>query len=344
VQYFEGFICAKDPFKPDTCEDQIVVQPGALYAVIDGATDISGKRFSDSLGDDATGGRLAAVAMANTFRRLGCARFETLPEPDRVLSLLTDAVWALYERLGIADDVLSSGDHRFRAAFAAAFMAGETVRVMRVGDCSVRINGSQILKHDFPADIVLSAARSLAWGILSDRGVPADVVRAGVRQLIVKGLDADNLETVTGLTSVEIAEIRRNVTHLPAIITAAGGDRANVEHILSSGLEGVRAAPQDFDALVVDGVSDVTGSLSVVDIPIMDMRTLELFSDGYPAAPDEASVAAWEAALREADETDPERIGAYASTKGRVGNNFGDDRSIIIAKATLGQSHDGLSI
>jgi hypothetical protein len=94
----------------------------------------------------------------------------------------------------------------------------------------------------------------------------------------------------------------------------------------------VRTDPSAFNASVVDGVSHLDEVALCRDMALADIGTLELFSDGYPMMGDAPNIAAWEAALAHVDATDPERVGEFASTKGRVGAFFGDDRSILIVK------------
>jgi hypothetical protein len=318
---------------PHANEDQIVVVPDALYGVVDGATDISGARFDDRLGAGATGGRLAARAVAIALAELAAAPFPALPEPARVLDATGAAVAAVYRRLGIDAAATRSGDHRFRAAFVAAFLAGDAVRLLAIGDCAARINGREMLRREFPGDLVLSAARSEAWRLLAGRGVAPDVARAAVRRLIVEGLDPAR-PAREAFAGAELAAIRDAVTGRADLRAAVGGD-GRVRQILDAGLQGIRAAPGEFGAAVVDGIEDPSGAVLVRDLALADVETIELFSDGYPATADAVSVASWEAALAHADAVDPERVGTYPSTKGRDGRKFGDDRSILIVRTKM---------
>lgn len=325
--YIEAFSCAKNQALPDTNEDQIALVPGVFYAVADGATDISGRRYDDRLGSNATGGRLAARAIAEALNDI--SRTAGLPEPDAVLDAANRSIAAVYERLEIAPDLVLNGEHRFRAAMAAAFSDGQTMRLITVGDCTIRINGAHCLQHAFPADSIFAAARSLAWALLTERGMATEDVRAASRALIVDGLaqparppftDADLEAIRTGVANHEL------LRDLPL-----EGD--TLEHALDGGLRAVRADPAAFNAQVPDGYADLSGAVLTRDIPLAEIDTLEIFSDGYPMMASEPSVASWEAALAHADAVDPDRIGPFASTKGRAGALFGDDRSILILKS-----------
>ncbi len=330
--HFEGFTQAKNPDAPNTNEDRIVAIPGRVYAVIDGATDLSGLRYDDRLGQGATGGHLAAQAVAEVLAVAGAGAFAALPEPNDLVASLNDAIAATYQRIGIPAEEIASGRQRFRAAFSAALVCGDTVRLIALGDCSIRLNGRPVLDHHFPGDTVLSKARAAAWAILVAKGLDVDSVRPLARQFIVQG-PASGQALPGPLTEDDLAAILASVRADPAVLDACGNDLGVVDFILGAGLEGIRANPGGFDAMVLDGVSDAQPVVRLLDVPVGDIETLELSSDGYPTQPVTADIAAWEQSLAEADRIDPDRIGLHASTKGRVGKNFGDDRSILIIYA-----------
>lgn len=329
MHHFQGFTEAKNPDAPDTNEDRIVAIPNRLYAVIDGATDISGIRYDDRLGRGATGGYLAAQAVAQAFSIAAAGPFASLPDATELVGELNEAIRAVYGRLGIPEEDIGSGKARFRAAFSAAVVAQDKVRLLALGDCGIRVNGDAVLEHHFPGDTVLAKARSAAWSILSARGLAPDEIRPVARQLIVQG-PASGVAPPDPLTLADLSAILASVRGDRMVLDACADDPALLDRILAAGLEGIRADPKGFRAAALDGVSDIGALVRVLDLPRLDVRTLELFTDGYPAQPDTTFIAAWEQALAEADRVDPERIGSYASTKGRVGKNFGDDRSILI--------------
>ena len=327
----EAFSCAKDPLAPETNEDQLAIVPGTLLAVLDGATDISGHRYDDMLGPRATGGRLAARAGMRALLDLAAGPFAELPAPGRIVAAASAGVRAVYERLGISAEDVASGRHRFRTTLAGAFFAGDRVRLICVGDCAIRLNGQTLLRRDFPADRVFSAARAAGWAILAGRGLPASEIRPVVREMIVQGL-SPRTPPPAPLAPDDGARIIGTVRADPAVLSVFGGDARRVADVLGSGLAGVRRDPAAFGAEVIDGLADPTAHALCRDIPLSELDTLEIFSDGYPALPETVSLAAWEAALRHADTVDPDRIGPFASTKGCAPGRFGDDRTILIAR------------
>lgn len=324
MHHIQLFTCAKDPSAPDTNEDRIVVIPGRLFAVIDGATDLGGIRYDDWLGQNASGGRLAAEAVAEALCTVGAGGFDALPDPRDLVATMNGAIGAIYARLGLG------GRHRFRAGVSAALISGSTVRLLAVGDCTIRINGEVVLAHAFPGDTVLAKARSVAFMILTQRGMDIDSIRALARQAIVQGPTSEPLPEP--FRPEDAQTIRDAVMADPAVRQACGNDAALIDALLRTGLQGVRNDPEAFDAVTFDGVGDPSRALRSIDLPLEGVETLELASDGYPAMPAGVGIAEWEDVLSIADEVDPERIGIHCSTKGRTAETFADDRSVLVAK------------
>ncbi|MBF9235717.1 hypothetical protein [Microvirga alba] len=326
---FEGFTQAKNPHEPESNEDRLVAVPGRLFAVIDGATDLGGLRYDDSYGHQATGGYLAAQAVADAISRMAAGPLTELPAPEATIKILNQSIASLYARLGIKAEEATAGRHRFRAGITAAFICESRLRLIAIGDCRARVNEKMVLVHDFPSDFVLSLARSLAWRRLEAQGIKADAIRPVARALIVQGLARDRVPP-QGLAAVDIEAVRATVLADAEVLAACCGDAARVDAILSAGLAGIRADPDRFNASTLDGVSEASCVVRSQDFDLADITTLELASDGYPAPGRTASIVAWEEGLAHADAVDPERISSYRSTKGRSGEFFGDDRSILI--------------
>jgi len=333
VYFIEAFTCAKNPAAPDTNEDRIVAIPGRLLAVVDGATDLGGHRYDDRLGHAATGGRLAAEALAEALAIAGAGSFATLPDPHSLVAELNHAIADVYARLKLSRDDVASGRHRFRAAFSAALIAGDRLRLVALGDCIIRVNGKAKLALHYPGDAVLSKARAVAWSILAGRGLSVDAIRPLARQVIVAGLASGPLPEPFQKDDAD--SIGAAVRADTSVRAACGNDMALIDTLLQVGLQGVRNDPEAVDAVSLDGFGDPSQAVRWIDLPLSTVERLELASDGYPAQPETTSIAAWEAALALADATDPNRIGAYASTKGRTATSFGDDRSLLIATRTF---------
>ncbi len=309
----EGFACAKDPLAQDACEDRLVALPDRCIAVVDGATDLSGRRFAGR-----TGGWLAAEAVARAL-----AALEGLPEAVAVATAAHDAIAGVYRRLGA--EAPADPRDRFRAAFAVLFVDGDRARLVVSGDCRARVDGAEVLARSNPAEAVAIAARVHLWQRLAAQGHPPAVIAPAARAAIAEGLDAPPPPLVS---AADLAAVHETLNADETLTAALGGPEV-LARLLSAGLRGVRAAPEAF------GLGGVDGVVPPRDVRALDLdarATVELASDGYPLPGAAPTVAAWEAAFARVEAEDPHRIGRFAGTKGSADGRFADDRSVVIRK------------
>ena len=64
-------------------------------------------------------------------------------------------------------------------------------------------------------------------------------------------------------------------------------------------------------------------------LPRSDVRTIELFSDGYFKPGADFGVASWEEAFREVERDDPAKVTLYLSPKGSTATHWTDDRTYL---------------
>ena len=74
----------------------------------------------------------------------------------------------------------------------------------------------------------------------------------------------------------------------------------------------------------IDGTYTPAKFIHVYEFPIQEIKTLEMFTDGYFDYPQEVSIDAWEDLHEKIQEEDPDKCIKYLSTKSN------DDRTIII--------------
>jgi hypothetical protein len=77
---------------------------------------------------------------------------------------------------------------------------------------------------------------------------------------------------------------------------------------------------------VIDGTITPEKFIKVFEYDINNIKSLELFTDGYVKLPKEVSIDAWEDAYEESEREDPDKWIKYKSTKSK------DDRTIAIIK------------
>ena len=295
------------------CEDRLVALPDRCIAVVDGATDLSGRRF-----EGRSGGWLAAEAVARAL-----ATLEGLPAPDAVGRAAHEAIAGVYRRLGEAapDDPRD----RFRAALAVLYVTDGRARLVVIGDCIARVDGDEVLARANVAEAVAIAARAHLWRRLEAAGHAADLIAPAVRAVIAEG---SATRPPPPLTAHDVGAMRAALLSDAGLIAAAGGP-AVVARLLAAGLRGVRADPVGFGLGGIDGVAPPR---DIRSLDIDARAVVELASDGYPLPGAAPTVAAWEAAFAEVEAEDPYRIGRFAGTKGSGGGRFADDRTVVIRR------------
>lgn len=321
------FLCVgKDPAAPDSCEDRAVLALPDAAAVIDGATDIGGLRFGGR-----TGGWLAADALSRFVLAAAAdgaiRRWSDAELVSRANGVLRD----LYERLGILDVARAAPERRFRAGACFAIARDDGVRIVNVSMPGVRIDGAMQGADDPPDGFerLLTGLRALLWHDPDLAPLEAPAREAALRKLLVPGRPAADAPYAAAWARAE-AKLRAGLPE--------SADPRRVEAAFARGLWGSRCAhpgdPSHSPAL--DGFHDEAPPHWATTLAYGRFRTVEMFSDGYQAAPAGVGVAAWEAAAAEVNRTDPHRVGPHAAIKGCLAGGHHDDRSLVILHAQAG--------
>ena len=99
---------------------------------------------------------------------------------------------------------------------------------------------------------------------------------------------------------------------LPKIITQINKYQNNPKHKLGYG--------------VVDGTKTPEKFIKVFELDKNDVKTIEIYTDGYFDVPKIVNISAWEKMQKKIDEEDPYKYKKYKSTKNK------DDRTVMIIK------------
>ena len=83
---------------------------------------------------------------------------------------------------------------------------------------------------------------------------------------------------------------------------------------------------------IVSSRKPVLGQWVEEIVPKQEVKTIEIFSDGYASYPEEVSIAAWEKEFSRCDEVDFHRIDEFAAVKGGTSSEFFDDRTLIVVR------------
>ena len=326
----EAFSEAKNPSAPHANEDQFVILPGRAYAVIDGVTDRLGTRYEGMLS-----GQYAAVTVKRALEHM-------LSAPDAcmdglsIVRSLTAEIAAAYRKHGMAEKVQSDWNLRVSAALALVLVQAETVDVILVGDSGVRINGEKVLRMEKDLDLITSILRRQAWPVIGRKTTDPEkqeqisrrVTWHGTRQpldAVADTLDADDMALI------ESRAIEANLKALPHVA------QADIENLVRGGIVNAQGGYQNNASLqlgypCIDGFEVPQHMIRIERFPRSQVRTVEIYSDGYFKPGDGFGVAAWEKAFAEAEREDPAKVLLYPSPKGSTASHWADDRTYLAVR------------
>jgi hypothetical protein len=325
--HLEAFSEAKDPSKPHTNEDRVVILPGRAYAVIDGVTDRLGTRYEGVLS-----GQYAAMIVKGALEHLLSAP-GALPQPLVIVGALTEEISRAYKARGMFEKAQSDRNVRLAAALALVLVTDTTCEVVLVGDSGVRVNGAEIFRMEKDLDLITATLRREAWPIIgrkiSDPVLQEEISRRitwhGTRQ------DPKGFKGALDEGDVRIIEqlaVDANIRSLPHV------PRGDIENLVTGGIVNAQGGYQN-DASTILGYPCLDGfpvpeSLIRIESFQRDaVETIEIFSDGYFKPGDGFGIAAWEKAFAEAEREDPAKVLLYPSPKGSVGATWADDRTYL---------------
>lgn len=231
------------------------------FALADGATDKSGRKY-----DNKTGGEIVARLVVKEA-------LLTLLTGNDLVSYLNTKVSDLYNSLGISDLMLEAVN-RFTCSCIVARIINDKIIITSVGDSCFRINGGEIHK----------ASK------LSDE--PAALERAKY--------------------IAETGDVTGSREHIMPMLLGQFGGQNNPNHSFGYG--------------VIDGSNTPEIFIETLFYPKCEIKTLELFSDGYFSVPTGNTITDWEIEYEKVEKEDPDKWKKYKSTKSK------DDRTIAIIK------------
>ncbi len=294
-------------------DDISLILPG-LIGVFDGATSalIAGE----------SPGRIAAAAAASAVAGLTTS--------GEIFDMETGAICeAIRERMARNSCHIPSEINLATTMAAVAFDKSE-LRLMVIGDSGIRVNGNQVYCHLKKIDDVSTEARIAAFNILSGKYEGTDEIEMLTRRVAFMGLEQARTD---GILSLQEAD------QVLATLDGAGiaqADRKTVEGYLLAGLKNQKSIANRNDVPLGYSVlnRDLIMHDDIIDVrlPRDEVRTLEIFSDGYFSMPeDEITIAAWEREFTAAEDRDFSKTSEFKSIKGSTSREFADDRSLIVA-------------
>lgn len=299
-------------------DDVVALVPQRLYAVFDGATDAIG-----TVVDGDTPGRFAASAAARAMVQVVTSDQRGRLSVSELLETMNRAI-----ATGLAD----AGAGQVRAGSTAALVEdlGDTLRFLIVGDSGIRLNGSETFRFHKDVDLLYTAGRCAVFHRLRALGLSGDKLEASTRQLVFRGL-AQPGQALLGAADIE-AILRE------ARAACAGRLQADalalVDEMMLSGIGGGQyrfsnLAGHSLGYGVLDGTRTQGPDVVSFTRPKAQVRSIELFTDGYLTCPAGTRVQDWEAEFARVEAEDPSKAGAYAGVKGSSSQYFSDDRTVV---------------
>lgn len=299
-------------------DDILVVLPQCLYAVFDGATDTAGLMLQGE-----SPGRLAA-------RQAALAMVHYASAPDHAVGSAQDLMRAMNR--SIASGLVAAGAGPVRAGTTVAMVeeVGDQLRLLIVGDSGIRINGTELLRINKDIDLVYTAGRLAVLRQLQARGWSGDALEQQTRQLVFKGLAQADPALLSAqdvaqlLTQAQVACARRLQ---PDAI-------AQVSQLLLAGISGgqydyCNRVDHSLGYAVLDGTHTQGPDVLSLSRPKSEVRSVELFTDGYLSCPKGRTVRDWEDEFFRVEAQDFHKCGAFAGVKGSTTTLFSDDRSVL---------------
>ncbi|HGG04409.1 MAG TPA: hypothetical protein ENK28_03035 [Aliiroseovarius sp.] len=314
---FEAFSQSKYRDGVRDGDDATLIIPGVLVAVLDGATDPLGAKKN---------GRSPGQFAANCVARECAAMFlkpeaRSLPGAE-IIGRLADNL-----RNGIATQGFAGHPS---TTLALALFGPDSVRLITIGDSGIRVNGDQVYRHCKLIDDISTMARVQVFSQLSARVANKDELEMATRGVAFLGVDQAVAEAI--LTTDQANDVVSAVQASFAEYNIA----SDIEHFLRAGIKSqsrfanMAGHPLGFSAL--NGTAPSMDDVHDVTLPRTDLKTLELFTDGYASLPAGSSVADWEAEHSAVEAADFHKIGAYRSVKGSTSGEVFDDRSIVCVR------------
>ena len=209
---------------------------------------------------------------------------------------------------------------------------GDTLRFLIVGDSGLRLNGSEVFRFAKDVDVLYTAGRVATFRRLQALGHSGDAFEVGARQLIFRGLDQSGQDLLSPADIDAVVSAARQ--------TCAARLKPDayelVEPMLRAGIAGGQyrfcnlPAGHSLAYGVLNG--GLTQGPDVLSFwrPKAQVRSIELFTDGYLTRPAGTRVRDWEREFFRVEAEDFSKSGAYAGVKGSSSKFFSDDRTVLV--------------
>ncbi|MBU3739535.1 MAG: hypothetical protein FGM55_11345 [Rhodoferax sp.] len=297
-------------------DDVLLVLPQILYAVFDGATDTAGVLI-----DGESPGRMAARQAALAMLRYASAPHGSPASAGDLMVLMNES---------IASALAGAGSVRAGTTVALVEDVGDQFRFLIVGDSGIRINGTELLRIHKDIDLIYAAGRQALLRLLQARGWSGDALEQQARHLIFKGFAAAGPQVLSAQDTQDLLVQAQAVCESRLQPDAV----PEVPRLLLAGIAGgqygyCNRAGHSLGYAVLDGTHTQGPDVLSLSRPKREVRSLELFTDGYLSCPAGSTVRDWEDEFARVEGVDFHKCGAFAGVKGSTSTLFSDDRTVL---------------
>ncbi|MEJ1158956.1 protein phosphatase 2C domain-containing protein [Prosthecomicrobium sp. N25] len=327
----EAFSRGKHHARPEENEDCLLVLPGLGYAVLDGVTDRSARRYGGM-----RAGRHASRTVANRLAEVLPASLRDAAGPRERAAGLVAAAGAAIRESYVAHELLAEAEARpalrMGCTLAMAVHDRDRLVLLSVGDTGLRVSladgRTETHVEEKPLDRITALMRREAWRWAEAQGADVEEVRSLSDAACWSGLAALHDRLPAG----EAEGLRRRILEVCGE-EIRGVSQREIDRLVDSGIAGQRAFANhpefDLGYGVLDGFPVPDRYVFTAEHRLDAVETLEIFSDGYFKSPQGFGVEAWEAAFREVEAEDPDKVLTHPSTKGSSATAWADDRTYL---------------
>ncbi|GLQ75939.1 hypothetical protein GCM10007932_53020 [Vibrio penaeicida] len=292
-------------------DDAMLIIPGNVIAILDGATDpymmqeSSGRYASHSVGEICAGlfsdKRMMESSSGSILRAISSRFAQQLTRKSFIYGPSTTLSMAIF--------------------------IDQHVRIIGIGDSGIRVNGTDVYCYHKPVDSIATTARVAIYQSLKKAVTELDALEQLTREMSFHGLERGLKCQFISKHDVDtiLAEV------LDQHSQVAGSE--DIEQFVLKGIVSQKAyANREGHAL---GFSTLNGSVPLMDdvidttISLDDVNTLEFFTDGYLTIPHGTKIQDWEKEHSRIEELDFAKVSSCKNLKGSTTTEFFDDRSVI---------------
>jgi hypothetical protein len=250
-----------------------------------------------------------------------------------IVRAVTEELAGAYHRHEMYELARHERNNRFSATMALVTLHGEHADITLVGDSGIRLNGERVMQVEKDLDLITSTLRQQAWPVIAEVTDDVDLRETLSRQITWHGtrqaLDALSPHIdASHLARIEERSLAANAAKLPHV------PMDDIRNLVTGGIVNAQGGYQNEAGMILgysclDGFSVPESLVYRERIDRNELKSIELFSDGYFTPGSAFGVSSWESRFAEIERADPHKVVSYLSPKGSTRDAFADDRTYL---------------